>query len=162
MVPIDDHNCWAWSINYHPIARTDGSRAHGDEERRGHPREVRSGYVHSRLQPTNDYLMDRAAQKAGIQYSGVEGSACRTPRVQESMGPIQDRHAKNLCPTDLGIVRTAGWLLKAAESNRRGDAYPASRLPAACAVVLDSCSARTSTSASMRATGSFAPLDTSR
>ena len=45
-VPIDDENCWAWSINYHPSARADRDRAAGDEGRQGHTREVRAGHVH--------------------------------------------------------------------------------------------------------------------
>ncbi|MFU8766042.1 MAG: AMP-binding enzyme, partial [Haliea sp.] len=40
---------------------------------------------------TNDYLMDRQAQKEGRTYSGVEGIAIQDSSLQESMGPIVDR-----------------------------------------------------------------------
>ena len=123
-VPIDDHTCWAWSINYHP------RRALRDEELAA----MKDGKgIHCRYVPgtfiplqnnTNDYLIDRAAQKAGVHYSGVEGIAMQDASVQESMGPIQDRTRENLCPTDRGIVMTRRMLLAAAQANREGRPLP--------------------------------------
>ena len=91
-VPIDDENCWAWSFDYHPDARSDRRRSAGDEGRQGHSRALRAWHVPIPLQnKDNDYLMDRAAQKAGTTYSGVEGIAMQDASLQESMGPISDR-----------------------------------------------------------------------
>jgi len=73
----------------------------------------------------NDYLMDRAGQKAGLKYSGVEGIAMQDASLQESMGPIQDRTRENLCPTDKGIVMARRALLAAAYANREGRPIPA-------------------------------------
>jgi phthalate 4,5-dioxygenase oxygenase subunit len=119
-VPIDDENCWAWSMNYHP------SRALAEPELKA----MKDGQgIHNRYVPgtfvplqnkRNDYLMDREAQKRGAHYSGVEGIAMQDASLQESMGPIQDRRRENLCPTDRGIVMTRRLLLQAAEANRAG------------------------------------------
>jgi len=159
-VPIDDHNCWAWSINYHP------SRALTDAELTA----MRNGAgIHVKYLPgtfiplanqSNDYLMDRAAQKSGIHYSGIEGIGMQDASLQESMGPIQDRARENLCPTDLGIVRTRRLLLKAAEGNRRGDRIPglaaSEQHVRSCSIVL----ARDKHFGEHARHGLFAPLDT--
>jgi nitrite reductase/ring-hydroxylating ferredoxin subunit len=139
-VPIDDHNCWAWSINYHP--RRDLSEAEVGAMKDGKGIHVR--YVPGTFTPLqnrgNDYLMDRAAQKAGIHYSGVEGIAMQDASLQESMGPIQDRTLENLCPTDRGVVMMRRLLLQAAEANRKGGRIPglvpAEQHVRSCSVVL--------------------------
>ena len=73
---------------------------------------------------TNDYLMDRAAQKAGVHYSGVEGIAMQDASLQESMGATQDRTRENLCPTDRGIVMMRRLLKQSADDNRAGKPLP--------------------------------------
>jgi hypothetical protein len=71
--------------------------------------------------------MDRAGQKAGKTFSGVEGIAMQDASLQESMGPIQDRTRENLCPTDRGIVMARRKLLEAARAVREGKSPPALR-----------------------------------
>ena len=61
----------------------------------------------------NDYLMDRAAQKAGKTYSGVEGFAMQDQSLQESMGPVVDRTKETLVATDSGIIMCRQRLLRA-------------------------------------------------
>jgi len=61
----------------------------------------------------NDYLMDRAAQKAGKTYSGIEGFAMQDASLQESMGPIIDRTKETLVSTDSGIIMARQKLLHA-------------------------------------------------
>ena len=61
----------------------------------------------------NDYLMDRAAQKAGKTYSGVEGFAIQDSSLQESMGPVCDRTKENLVSTDNGIIMARHRMLRA-------------------------------------------------
>ena len=97
--------------------------------------------------------MDRAAQKAGVHYSGIEGIAMQDASLQESMGPIQDRTRENLCPTDRGIVMTRRMLLQAAEANRAGKphARPRSR-GAARALVRDRAAARPALTRTTRGT----------
>jgi phthalate 4,5-dioxygenase oxygenase subunit len=123
-VPIDDENCWAWSINYHPKrALTDAELAAMKGGAGIHVKYVPGTFIPA-ANAGNDYLIDRAGQKAGETYSGVDGIAMQDASLQESMGAIQDRTKENLCPTDRGIVMTRRMLLLAAEANRSGGRIP--------------------------------------
>jgi nitrite reductase/ring-hydroxylating ferredoxin subunit len=123
-VPIDDERCWAWSINYHP------ARALTERERQAmmDGKGIHVNYVPGTFVPLankgNDYLMDRATQKSGVNYSGIEGIAMQDASLQESMGPVQDRTRENLCSTDNGIIMTRRLLLRAAKANREGKPLP--------------------------------------
>ena len=66
----------------------------------------------------NDYLMDRAAQKAGRYYSGVAGIAMQDASLQESMGPVVDRSKERLVSSDTGIIKARQKLRKAVEALR--------------------------------------------
>ena len=139
-VPIDDENCWAWSINYHPSRDLTPEQLAAMQTGAG----IHVKYLPGTFIPVqnrhNDYMMDRAAQKAGLRYSGVEGIGMQDASLQESMGPIQDRTRENLCPTDRGIVMARRALLKAAHDNREGKPIPALKASEqavrSCAIVL--------------------------
>ena len=60
--------------------------------------------------------MDRAAQKSGVSFSGIEGIAMQDASLQESMGAIQDRTRENLTSTDNGIIMARHRLMKAAKA----------------------------------------------
>ena len=123
-VPIDDENCWAWSINYHPArALTDAETSAMQNGAGIHVRYVPGSFVPLANQ-RNDYLMDRAGQKSGLTFSGVEGIAMQDASLQESMGAIQDRTRENLCSTDNGIIMARRGLLKAARASREGKPVP--------------------------------------
>jgi phthalate 4,5-dioxygenase len=115
-VPIDDHNNWAWSFDYHPTRDLTAAEVQAMEDGKG----VHVRYVPGTFRPLqnkdNDYLMDRAAQKAGISYSGVEGIGMQDASLQESMGPVQDRTREHLVPTDKGIVMARQRLMMAAKA----------------------------------------------
>src|SRR5262249_61883180 len=103
-VPIDDHQCWAWSINFRPgRPLSEGERRHMQEGKGIH-----CPYVPGTFRPLankdNDYLIDRSAQKEKRAYSGVFGIAMQDASLQESMGPIQDHAKEKLLPTDRAIV----------------------------------------------------------
>ena len=72
-VPIDDENCTAWSFDYHPTRPLTDTERQAMKDGKG----IHVKYVPGTYRPLankdNDYLMDRAAQKAGTTYSGVEG-----------------------------------------------------------------------------------------
>ena len=123
-VPIDDHNCWAWSINYHPRRALTAAELQAMREGSGIHCRYEAGTFIPAQNKRNDYLIDRAKQKAGIHLSGVEGIAIQDASLQESMGPIQDRTRENLCPTDRGIVMMRRLLLTAAQANREGKPLP--------------------------------------
>ena len=120
-VPIDDGNCWAWSINYHP------NRDLTEEERAAMKagKGIHVTYVPGTFIPAankrNDYLMDREGQAAGRTFSGVEGIAMQDASLQESMGAIQDRTRENLCLTDTGIAMTRRELMRAVQANLDGE-----------------------------------------
>jgi phthalate 4,5-dioxygenase len=123
-VPIDDENCWAWSINYHPGRALTTSEVQAMKGGKGiHVQYVPGTYI-PLANKSNDYLMDRSTQKSGANYSGIEGIAMQDASLQESMGPIQDRTLENLCSTDNGILMTRRMLLKAAKDNREGKPLP--------------------------------------
>jgi phthalate 4,5-dioxygenase len=120
-VPIDDDNCMSWCFTHHP------TRPLSDHEletmRNG-------GGIHVKLIPgtfrpvvnkDNDYMIDRAAQKANKSYCGVAGIAMQDAAIQESMGPIQDRSKENLVSTDNGVIMARIRLRKAALTAQRGE-----------------------------------------
>ena len=117
-VPIDDHNCWVYTFDYHP------TRALTEEEVGA----MKTGHgVHSRNIPGTyrpeenkdvDYLMDRGAQKRGEAFSGVRGIAQQDASLQESMGPIVDRSKERLVSSDTGIIKARQKLRKAVEALR--------------------------------------------
>jgi phthalate 4,5-dioxygenase len=123
-IPIDDENCWAWSFDYHPVrALTPAERQAMANGQGIHVRYVPGSY-RPLANKDNDYLMDRAAQRAGITYSGVEGIAMQDASLQESMGPIVDRAKENLVSTDNGIIMARHRLLKAARALREKGTVP--------------------------------------
>jgi hypothetical protein len=124
-VPIDDERCWAWSINYHPSRALSASEVGAMKDGAG----IHVKYIPGTFTPlankANEYLIDRASQKLGRSYSGVDGIAMQDASLQESMGAIQDRTKEHLCLTDKGIVATRSRLLRAAKANREGKPVPA-------------------------------------
>ncbi|WP_072689916.1 Rieske 2Fe-2S domain-containing protein [Rhodococcus marinonascens] len=123
-VPIDDQNCWAWNINYHPTRelRQDeiDSMHHGDGI---HARCI-PGTYRPLANKSNDYLMDREAQRQKKTFSGVEGIAAQDFSLQESMGPICDRTQERLGTSDAGIILARRRLLGALELLENENSLP--------------------------------------
>jgi phthalate 4,5-dioxygenase len=113
-IPIDDENCWTWSYDYHPTRKITEAERQAMQDGMG----IHCKYVPGTFRPLankdNDYLMDRAAQKRGDSYSGIEGIAIQDGSLQESMGPIIDRTKENLVSTDNGIIMARHLLMRAA------------------------------------------------
>jgi phenylpropionate dioxygenase-like ring-hydroxylating dioxygenase large terminal subunit len=115
-VPIDDENCWTWSFDYHPIRQlTEGERQAMRDGKGIHVKYVPNSY-RPLANKDNDYLIDRAAQKAGRTFSGVDGIAMQDASLQESMGPIVDRTRENLVSTDNGIIMARHRLMRAVKA----------------------------------------------
>ncbi len=85
-VPIDDENCMSWCFTHHPTRPLTDHEL--DTMRNG-------GGIHVKLIPgtfrpvvnkDNDYMIDRAAQRANKSYCGVAGIAMQDAAIQESMG----------------------------------------------------------------------------
>jgi phthalate 4,5-dioxygenase len=115
-IPIDDENCWAWSFDYHPVRALTTQELGAMRAGKGIHVATIPGTYRSIANKDNDYLMDRAAQKAGRAYSGIEGIGMQDASLQESMGPIADRTRENLASTDNGIVMARMRLMKAARA----------------------------------------------
>jgi phthalate 4,5-dioxygenase len=129
-VPIDDHNCWAWSFDYHPTRDLTEGEVQAMRDGKGiHVRYVPGSNYVPEQNRTNNYLMDRAAQKAGTTYSGVEGIAMQDASLQESMGPIQDRTRENLVGTDNGIIMMRSRIMKSARALAENGTLPPGRDP---------------------------------
>ena len=115
-IPMDDENVWTWSFDYHPIRELTAAEIEAMRAGKG----VHVATIPGTFRPTankdNDYLMDRAAQKAGHSYSGVAGFGMQDASVQESMGPIVDRTKENLVSTDNGIIMARHRLMRAAKA----------------------------------------------
>ena len=115
-VPIDDERCWAWSFDYHPLrALTAAERAAMEAGKGIHTRTLPGSFIPV-ANKDNDYLIDRAAQRAGASLSGVAGIAMQDAAMQESMGPIVDRSREHLTSTDDGIIMARNRLLRAARA----------------------------------------------
>ncbi len=128
-IPIDDENCWAWSFDYHPTRKLTDAEVGAMRDGKG----IHVQYVPGTYRPAankdNDYLMDRAAQKAGTSYSGVEGIGMQDASLQESMGPIVDRTKENLTTTDNGIIMARLKLIRAAKGLAQKAELPPGRMP---------------------------------
>jgi phthalate 4,5-dioxygenase oxygenase subunit len=112
-VPIDDHNCWTWSFDYHPLRALTETEVQAMRDGKGIYVKFEPGTYRPLANKDNDYLIDRAAQKAGLTFSGVAGIAMQDASLQESMGPIVDRTKENLVSTDNGIIMARYRMLKA-------------------------------------------------
>jgi phthalate 4,5-dioxygenase len=125
-VPIDDENCWVWSINFRPDrALTVEERLHMEEGKGIHCEYESGGSWRPKANKDNDYLIDRKAQKEKRAYSGVFGFASQDASLQESMGPIQDLDREKLLPTDRAIVMVRSRLFQAMQAIQNGEEPPA-------------------------------------
>jgi phthalate 4,5-dioxygenase len=129
-VPIDDHNCWVYTFDYHPVRPLTEDEVQAMKDGHGvHSRNI-PGTYRPQENKDNDYLMDREAQKRGETFSGVRGIAQQDASLQESMGPIVDRTKERLVPTDTGIIKARQKLRKAVEALRDEGVEPPGVEPA--------------------------------
>jgi phthalate 4,5-dioxygenase len=114
-IPIDDENCWVWNWDYHSVRPLSAEEVTAMRNGAGRHVIYEPGTFRASANKDNDYLIDRAAQKAGITYSGVAGFAMQDSSIQELMGPIVDRSKENLVSTDNGIIMARHRLMRAAK-----------------------------------------------
>jgi nitrite reductase/ring-hydroxylating ferredoxin subunit len=124
-VPIDDHHCWAWSVNFHPSKPLSADERRQMEEGKGIHCVYEPGTFRPLANKDNDYLIDRRAQKEKRAYSGIFGFAVQDASLQESMGAIQDHESEKLLPTDRAIVMARRFLYEAATALEKGVEPPA-------------------------------------
>ena len=126
-VPMDDHNCMAWTMTFHPTRPLTEAEIEAMDAGHGvHAELIPDGSFRPQANIDNDYLMDRQAQREKRYYSGIKGIAIQDASLQESMGPIADRSKENLVSTDNAIIMARMRLRKAAQALEAGkpDAPP--------------------------------------
>ena len=123
-VPMDDGNCMAWSMTFHPTAPIPEKDVELIKDGNGVHAELIPGTFRPVANRTNDYLIDRAKQKSGRHYNGVKGLAMQDASVQESIGVIADRTEEMLVSTDNAIILARQRLLKAVKAVQEGGRAP--------------------------------------
>ena len=78
---------------------------------------------------SNDWTMDREAQRTNRIYSGIDHIGLQDQAVTESMGPITDHGKEHLGPGDLMIARTRRRALAAARAFAAGTPAPGVEAP---------------------------------
>jgi hypothetical protein len=135
-VPIDDENTMYWGMSV-PSSRAvgrNGQTASDSTQATGRPANAaaagnnQGGFNYlpetsdwiGRFRLTqhagNDYLIDREAQAAGQNYTGIPGIFQQDASVTESMGAINDRTQEHLGTSDAMIIRTRRRLMGAAKA----------------------------------------------
>lgn len=113
-VPIDDENCYVWSINFHPHRDLTDYEIQGIESGSGIHASLIPGTFNAVANKRNKYLIDRVAQREKRSYSGIFGVGMQDSAIQETIGPIQDRSREHLGTSDVGIILARRRLLEAA------------------------------------------------
>ena len=121
-VPMDDENCIAWSL--HVASRRaplSESELHTMRNGGGIHVETLPGTFRPVINKDNDYMIDRAAQKAGRTFSRrarhrhAGRLACR-----RAWGRSVDRTRENLVSTDNAIIMARALLKRAARALQKG------------------------------------------
>ncbi len=79
------------------------------------------------VQPENDFLIDRAVQRANSGpsgFTGINGIAMQDAAVTTSMGPIYDRRKERLGTSDAMIIRVRRRLIAAIQAHMRYGTVP--------------------------------------
>ena len=124
-VPIDEHNCFVWTLTHHPTRALTTEEHTAMSDGKGLYPELIPGSFHPAQNRQNSFGMDRAAQKAGIYYSGIPGIAMQDASLQESAGAIVDRSREMLVSSDNAIIMARNRLMKCALALEQGVEPPA-------------------------------------
>jgi phenylpropionate dioxygenase-like ring-hydroxylating dioxygenase large terminal subunit len=121
-VPIDDENCWAYTISWHP------DRPLTEEEfaEYGGGEQIHAA-VDENYRPLankdNNYKIDREMQRKE-NFTGIVGVGIQDMSVQEGMGQIVDRTQEVLGASDTAIVFWRRLMIAQATSLRGGSETP--------------------------------------
>src|SRR5260370_7564011 len=77
-----------------------------------------------RQNPSNDWMIDRAAQQSGEIFTGIASIHGQDQAVTESMGGITDHGFENLGPSDLMVAPTPPRLLGAPRALAKAGTLP--------------------------------------
>jgi phenylpropionate dioxygenase-like ring-hydroxylating dioxygenase large terminal subunit len=123
-VPMDDTHTMFISLTWKKMSRTPPLK--GGQPIPGAKPEIdylpASTDWYGRWRPaaneTNDYHIDRDAQRNDVIYTGISHIHMQDQAITESMGPIVDHSFEHLAPSDQMITRTRRRLLMAARALR--------------------------------------------
>jgi phthalate 4,5-dioxygenase len=132
-VPIDDENCWRWSITTQPQRSGSMNGAMQRQSISQWPYAQRNrgkgtGITPRQWTAENDYQIDRGLQAdktARGTFSGIADFGSQDLMVTESMGAIYDRSKEHLGTSDQCIIRMRQLLINAAEGLAEGKEPPA-------------------------------------
>ncbi len=113
-VPIDDEHMLQWECY---VSMQDATARTGDPSANWLPNtNSRYGRWNIEQNVSNDYLLDREAQRTWKSYTGIPGIRQQDVAVTESMGAIYDRTRERLGTSDVLIIRTRRRLIEAARA----------------------------------------------
>ncbi|HUA55148.1 MAG TPA: Rieske 2Fe-2S domain-containing protein [Candidatus Sulfotelmatobacter sp.] len=122
-VPIDDHNTVVYNWGY---STTDQALTEDDKLERqlgNGPDNVDQASFRSLKNRNNDYLIDRAVQRAES-FTGIDGINAQDRAIQESMGRIVDRSREHLGPADKAIIQARRLLRQMVKTAQEGGTPP--------------------------------------
>ena len=115
-VPIDDEHSWQYRIRYNP-ERELNSEELTEYKSLGvdYPELIPGTYI-SKENSSNDYLINRAAQK-NYSYTGITSVTAQDMAVQgDQGGAIMDRTIEHLVSSDVAIIAMRKRLMTAAQN----------------------------------------------
>jgi len=134
-VPLDDHHTITYQMS---VSR--GRPGQGPNQNMNPiPMQPKSSGWYGRwqpvVQPDNDFLIDREAQRSnrGSQgFTGIQGIAMQDAAVTSSMGPIYDRRKEHLGTSDVMVIRVRRRVIAAIQAHMKyGTPPPGVDAPAA-------------------------------
>jgi phenylpropionate dioxygenase-like ring-hydroxylating dioxygenase large terminal subunit len=117
-VPIDDENCWAWTMTWQPDQALTEEEIASYRSGEGIHAAVDANY-RTLANKDNDYLIDRAMQRTAT-FTGIRGIGEQDMACQESMGPIYDRTKEHVGSSDTAIIAMRRQLLRLAQQLEQG------------------------------------------
>ena len=118
-VPADDYSNWRYDFEVYWDQTTDGSYGRAQREEVTLP-----GFL-KKMNRQNDYMIDRARQKSGEIYCGIDaGNHTQDACVTETMGPITDRTQEHLGVSDGHVIELRTYLLNAIKQMQDGKDPP--------------------------------------
>jgi hypothetical protein len=85
------------------------------------------GRFQPKVQPSNDFLIDREAQRRNTGtsgYTGITGIAMQDAAVTSSMGPIYDRRQEHLGTSDVMVIRVRRRMVAAIKAHMQYGTIP--------------------------------------
>ena len=123
--PIDDNSCWTIVATWNEERSLSGEDIESAEDFAG---PALPGTFLPVRNIDNEYLIDREVQQSST-FTGIAGVQAQDMAVQESMGPIVDRHEEHLGTSDTAIIAMRRRLLRQARALADGAEPIAARDP---------------------------------